>query len=833
MYASIFLCLFVTIWASPSAFAQKSTDGDSPAEAKKEFDRASGRGQWLHDKLAGPDSTVDISQLLIHDVETFKALNNSAVFKQESTPAWEPVGGAQDGRVSGRGSDIAFDPTDENTFYLAEPQGGLWKTTNHGTSWTYLSQTWASNGMGAVAVDPNNHLTIYAATGDIEVQEWPLGGCGMYKSTDGGLNWTLVATTSQVGSLSHQVLVDPSNSNVVYASGSSGIAKSTDAGATWVYALGQGGVTEMVIDPTNSQHLIECCSNGTMKNSMDGGATWKAVSGLSSGSFGRGSLAMSQSNPLMVYASLNGGNTGSELAVSSDGGNSWRVTITNKDWLGQQGWYANAITVNPNNQNLVVTGGLDIWRSEDAGSTIQQLTDWTTSSNATDYSHADIHRLKYNKDGLYALTDGGIYFSNSDGKTWQQGLNTGLSTLQFVGLDATSDGSIIIGGAQDNGVNAVNMGSTSTTKFLGIAPGDGGNTYVSQTDGQAVYSTHYSQVGDVSLIKSIDGGSSWLYQGSNIVTNDSINNESLPFYINYTVCESDPSSVVIAGTQYVWYSNDGGADFNSISPAGLINPARYAVHIAPADASTIYAASSNSKIFCSYQGNPWKACKTTLGPVNCIQTDPSDPTRVFAVTASGASRFWISTDTGTTFQHPATNFPSVTGLGVAYDPSTGYIYASTDAGVLGSGDTGKTWVPLMNGLPSLMIMSIHVRGHYLVVGTYGRGAFRMDLSNLTLAAAGVASNVIPSNGLLLGNVYPNPVSTSANPTVSFTMPKAGLARLSIYDELGREVRVAENANLTAGTYTRSLDLSNLSGGTYYYALTALGRTLSHSLVIVR
>ncbi len=810
-----------------------------PASEEFEENKAGLRQAWF-DQLFKNGSAPDIELAHTQAVAEFQQMDRSAAFKQTSTAAWEPVGGSQDARVSGRPTGIAFDPNNANIIYLAEPEGGLWKTTNHGSSWASLSDSWTTSAMGAVAVDPLNSNVIYAGTGDVDAPDG-LGGIGMYKSTDGGLNWKLIATTTDVGSRTLQILIDPKspdgqgqNSLVIYHAGSNGITKSIDGGITWKRVLNHGGTTCLVMNANDTKTII-AGFNGGIRRSVDGGATWTTV-GANLPSFGRVTLAIGTNDPTRVYGSLNTtSGISSALASSVDGGLTWTVANQSVNWLGQQGWYANAIAVNPVNANDVVVGGLDIYRSINGGQTFSQKTDWTGSRGPSEFTHADIHVLTYGKDALYTLSDGGVYHSPSNGNSWLQDMNRGLATLQFVGVDAASDMSFVAGGAQDNGVNKTNAAQTGFGQVLG---GDGGSTYISQNDaGTTVYSTYVQAV----MEKSNDGGTSWMIGPNgdhNIISNDTLLLENTPFYMNYSVCESDPDFVAIAGNSRVWYSSNGGGDFNSISRAGQISGGVQTVLVPAADPSVVYAASRNGTVYCTYEGGAWKkSSKALTGGVTAMVADPNNAARVYAAVGGyGNPHFYVSKDTGFTWTANAVNLPDLSALSIAVSPDGSTIYLGTVSGVLASNDQGFHWVPLTNGMPLVKVMSLQVRGSgkYLVAGTYGRGAYKLDVSNIDFTIQGVSPVAVqPTSDVSLGNLYPNPVTQSGSASISFSVAKEGPVRLAVYDELGREQRVLVNEYLPKGSYARTIQVTGLATGKYFYALTALGHTVSGSMVITR
>src|SRR5579872_214349 len=173
---------------------------------------------WRSIELSGPDSNIVAASA--RGYEQFISMPRPQGMMTQSVTAWEQVGNSQDGRVSGRPTSIAFDPISNQKFYLGTSGGGLWKTTDGGTTWTNLSDSWSSYAMGGVAVDQTNGDIIYAATGDF----YDRPGDGIYKSVDGGNNWQHVWKLDS--SRFNQVLIDPQVNTTIYATSNNGVYQS-------------------------------------------------------------------------------------------------------------------------------------------------------------------------------------------------------------------------------------------------------------------------------------------------------------------------------------------------------------------------------------------------------------------------------------------------------------------------------------------------------------------------------------------------------------------------------------------------------------------------------
>jgi hypothetical protein len=842
--------------------AQTPTD----LHPKIEEDHADAAMKWL-EGFTNPMREANYAQIRQKAYDGFRQMDNGAAMKVLSSSAWIEVGKSQNNGASGRTSCIAFDAA--GTIYLGAVSGGLWKSTDNGANWVSLSDTWKTLSVGGVAVDPQHQSVIYCGTGGTNpsVQDnISNDGVGIYKSVDGGLNWNLLPGSPATTIC--QIEVNWANSNLVYCATSSGMKMSSDAGNKWTNAVSLGGATSIVLDPKNAG-IIYAGGGGQIKKSVDSGKTWTTLSGYPTGDLMI--LGMSNVSSDSIYLST-GYQTApqhdtSMLALSTDAGATWNVVSYRANYLGQQSWYANALAVNPTNPAQVVVGGLDIYSSSKAGASLSKRTDWTATSNSSNFSHADIHGLKYNTytNQLFSLTDGGVFHSENNGASWQQDMNANLGTLLFVGgdmaLDANGNPAFFAAGAQDNGTNLLPAGKTTYGPITG---GDGGTVFVSPADGQTIYATYPTTPwGGPTLYSCNDGGSAWASevasQGAhfspfNLLGGTPITNANPPFYLEYDVCDQDQNVVAICGDNSfsdggngnLYLTIDGGAsnpnDFPSVTNTGLTNTAVSGsittVHIAKNNSNYIFIGTTSSKMYYSIdQGATWTVSKTSLGGYpTSITSDPVNETHLFmtvAGTSSSSKHFYISTDTGHTWKAPATNLPNgVNYRRVAVD-SNGNIFVGHDFGVLRSQNGGATWYNAADGFPYALVTSLRVRGHYLVAATYGRGMFYLDMNLLPALSNSVAWSGPPNSGSAkIVDIYPSIVMTSAGRlNVDYSVAGGSQATLAVYDVLGREERVFLNEYSTAGDHSIAVDVSGLGHGQHYLVLTANGFSATKPLTI--
>lgn len=412
--------------------------------------------------------------------------------------------------ISGRVADLAVDPSHKSTWYVAAATGGLWKTTNAGTTWNPIFDDQGSYSLGCVTIDPNNPLVIWVGSGENNSQRSVSYGDGVYKSLDGGTTWTNMGLKSS----EHisKIVVDPRDSNVVWvasqgplwsAGGERGLYVTRDGGLTWNKAFETSentGVTEVHLDPRNPdvmfastyqrrRHVWTVINGGPesgLRKSTDGGKTWRQISnGLPKSDIGRIGLAISPADPDTIYAVMDAAGKDGGLYRSTDSGENWEKR---SDYTTSSGQYYNELFADPKVVDRFYS--MDTWMhvSDDGGKTLRRVGEKN--------KHVDNHVLWIdpdNTDHLLAGCDGGVYQSFDRGGTWQWFRNLPLSQFYKVGLDNAAPFYNIYGGTQDN--NSVG-GPSRTRTTHGIVnsdwfitlEGDGFQTVVDPTDENIVYS---------------------------------------------------------------------------------------------------------------------------------------------------------------------------------------------------------------------------------------------------------------------------------------------------------------------------------------------------------
>ncbi len=412
--------------------------------------------------------------------------------------------------MSGRISDIAVDPTDRSTWYVCAASGGVWKTTNAGTTWLPIFDNYGSYSIGCVAIDPHDHNVVWVGTGENNSQRSVGYGDGVYKSLDGGASFTRVGL--QQSEHLGKILIDPRDTNVVYVAaqgplwapgGDRGLYKTSDGGTTWQLVLNiseNTGVSDVVCDPRNPdvlyatayqrrRHvwtLIDGGPESAIYKSTDAGKSWRKLTrGLPGVDLGRIGLAISPIKPDVVYA----------LVEAADGqGGFFRSENRGETWVKQSGYatvsaqYYEEIFASPHVFDRVYSMDTLLHVTDDGGKTFQPL--------GEQWKHVDNHALVIDpdhEDHLLIGCDGGLYETWDRGQSYEFHANLPITQFYKIAVDNGTPFYNIYGGTQDN---ATQGGPTRTKSVNGIVNsdwfvtvfGDGFKPAVDPEDPNIVYS---------------------------------------------------------------------------------------------------------------------------------------------------------------------------------------------------------------------------------------------------------------------------------------------------------------------------------------------------------
>jgi photosystem II stability/assembly factor-like uncharacterized protein len=722
--------------ALTSGFKKKAPTGVRPP--RWSYDKR--RAAWFSSRTSWPLREAPISQLL--------AERAAARAKVPAAPAaWQLVGPSN---VGGRMTCVACHPQNPELIWAGAAGGGVWHSTDGGKTWAAQWQRQESLDVGSIAIDPSSPSTLYCGTGEANLSLDSYPGVGLYRTTDGGATWDLLASSAKAGVARRigAVAVDPFDSSHLVIGGVGhqpqdddpsslgGIWTSRDRGQTWkretFVSTENYWCHSIQFDPkTNGRIFVAVTERGAgngVWRTDDGGKAW---SHLTAGlpppdKMDRTILALAPSNPAVIYAQVATADD-HVLGVfrSADGGATWKsVGGTHFKKEGQMN-YGNSIVVHPTDPDHVLCGGVDLHLTLNGGKAWTKVTRWDAKRGTATYAHADHHALAMpaGKPGrVYDMNDGGMDVSEDGGKTWTNRSN-GLAATMFYDLDvAPSDGRVYGGGCQDNGTNITL--DNKADDFIEIDGGDGGWMVFDPTTPNHLFASVYNV-----QVHRFRAGQGW-----KDVSPPEPNPEK--FWMVYLDLDYAKPTTVFVGTSRVWRSKNDGDSWTDVSGV-LDSSAITAVDVSRASSKRVCVGTENGGFFRSLDGgDTWSGNLASASipglSISRIESHPTNPDIVYLTVGNfGARHVFRSSNGGQTWANldqgklPAVPFHAVVVPTAA--PKT--VYVAGDAGIFVSTDEGTTWKDLTGNLPNVRLVDLvhHDTDKTLTVATYGRSLYRLAL----------------------------------------------------------------------------------------------------------
>jgi photosystem II stability/assembly factor-like uncharacterized protein len=683
----------------------------------------------------------------------------------------------------GRVGDIAVDPRDGKVWYIATASSGLWKTTDAGTTWQPIFDSYGSYSLGCVTVDAKNPDIVWLGTGENQSQRSVGFGDGVYKSSDGGRSWT----NSGLGKSEHigKIVTDPRNSDVVYVAaqgplwapgGDRGIFKTTNGGQSWKAVLHiseNTGVTDIVMDPRNPDVLYAASYQrrrnvGTLVGggpeaaifkSTDGGAKWvKLTKGIPDVDLGRIALAISPQQPDVVYALIVAAKGESGFFRSADGGDSW---VKQSGYKVVDPQYYGEIFPDPHKFDRVYAVDVNIHVTEDGGKTVKTV-GWKM--------HSDNHAIWFDPkdaDHIMVGNDGGLYESKNGGMSWRHFNNMPTTQYYRVALDNSLPFYRVYGGSQDNGTHG---GPSRNTKRAGIANsewgnfggGDGMQPRVDPENPNIVYSM--SQNGAISRMDRGGGGKGGSIKPKAGGKGAGVRwNWDTPFIIS----PHSPTRLYLAAS-VLFRSDDRGNNWVAVSPdltrkldtlkipvmgklwgKDAVSRNLFTTELSictalaesPVQEGLLFFGTDDGNIQVSEDGGKtWRNSDQFPGVPDMPYVSALCPSRHDANVVYAAFNNWQrgdfkpyvlkSSDRGKTWTSIAADLPERHVVwSLAEDHvNKDLLFAGTEFGLFCTVDGGKRWLQLRGGVPTIAFrdMEIQRRENDLVCATFGRGFFVLD-----------------------------------------------------------------------------------------------------------
>ena len=711
----------------------------------------------------------------------FNAATYDSAMLQEF--AWRPIGPAV---TSGRIVSLAVAEGPESRIgnrlgklmYAASASGGVWKTTNAGTTWEPIFDNQSTSSIGDIAIAPTNPDLIWVGTGEANNQRSSSWGDGVYKSENGGKTWQHMGlrTSQHIG----RIIVHPANPNVVYVAsagplwasgGERGLYKTTDGGKTWKAVLTVSphtGVTDVAMDPTDPSIMYAASFQRQRKaysfvgggpetaiyKSTDGGDTWRKVTeGLPKRDMGRIGLAVSRSQPRTLYATIE--TTTTEVYRSDDHGESW----TKRGTYQQFPWFMGQLRVDPTNPERVYELGVPLYVSEDGG-----LTNRVIGQSA----HVDYHAMwidPMDPDHFVVGNDGGVYISYDRGKTMDFVSNLPVAQYYAIGVDNRLPFYYVYGGLQDNNSWA---GPSQTRNRQGITNndwyatvgGDGFYSAIDPTDPNTVYAE--SQNGGIIRYDVKTGEQKTIRPQAKFGERNLRYNWSVPIVIS-----PHDHNTVYFGAQYLFRSTSRGdaweqlggdltraldrdklplmgktwgkdavarhagtADFGNISTMDE-SPLQKGLLYVGTDDGLIQVSRDGGATWTKIEKFPGVPDMTYVSRVVASARNEGTVYATFDGHRSNDFKAYVlrSNDYGKTWTSISSNLPESSVQVIREHPrQPSLLFIGNEIGAYYSGNGGRTWSKLQYNLPTVPVhdLLIHPRENDLVIGTHGRGIFIID-----------------------------------------------------------------------------------------------------------
>jgi photosystem II stability/assembly factor-like uncharacterized protein len=696
---------------------------------------------------------------------------------------WRCIGPAN---WEGRVVDFAVPTNNPCIIYVATASGGVWKSINNGTTWEPIFDDQSTSSIGDVEVSPSNPEIIWVGTGEANNRQSSSWGNGIYKSNDGGKTWVHkgLEDTHHIG----RIVIHPTNPDIVYVAAlghlwgpnkQRGLFMTTDGGETWIntkHIDENAGFVDVAMDPKTPTTLYAAAYqrrrrgwgfNGGGPGSgiyrtEDGGKTWHQLNkGLPQGIIGRIGIDVYKKNPNIVYALVEHKEGG--VFRSDDKGMSWtKMSSTNPRPM-----YYSQIRIDPNNDQRIWVLGATLFVSKDGGKNFQ--TDYIKEVRPDHFPvHIDYHALWINPRNsrhMIAGTDGGIYFSYDQGRTWDFVNSLPLAQFYDIAFDMRKP-YFVYGGLQDNGVWAgpsanYNAFGITNEDWARIGDGDGFHVQVDPTDYKTVY--YDTQYGNIMRLD-IDS-----FQSKSLKPKPENDEEIYRFNWNSPILLSphDPNTIFIGGNR-LFISHDKGEtwkttedltsqfDMNKMPVMGVLvdrgTPSRNdgilfygnitTVSESPLKKGLLYAGTDDGNLQISLDGGEnWKNIIDKIKQlpekiyVSRVITSNFEEGRAYATFDNHrnddfAPYVYCTNDYGENWQPISNDIPNgdVVNVICEHHKNPDLLFLGTERGVNVSINRGQKWMPIKANLPVMPVddIAIHPRENDLLLGTHGRGIWILD-----------------------------------------------------------------------------------------------------------
>jgi PKD repeat protein len=696
--------------------------------------------------------------------------------------------------VGGRTRAIMWDPNDATgkKVWAGSVSGGLWYTNDiysTAAKWNKVDDFWSNISITSIAYDPNNKNILYVGTGE----GFGVGasrGAGVWKSTDGGATWNQLSASTEFYYVNDLIVRNESGSSVLYvatrgnyhegewhALDNQGLQRSTNGGTSFTqvmpmvpsnnvtYAISDlelGGDNRIWAGSTTNAYSSTNRGGGSILYS-DNGTNWTLSTQRTNAV--RVELATSPSDGNVVYALIEGGNVVSEVIKTTDRGSTWTnlpepndadTGIPEGDFTRGQAWYDLIMVVDPNNPNVVLAGGIDLFKSSDGGSTWKQISKWSNNNNLAALNislvHADQHAIAFkpgsSTDVIFG-NDGGMYVSSTMTQTSPTFINrnNGYNVTQFysAAIHPTSGKNYFLAGAQDNGTHQFQ--TTAQNATAEVTGGDGAFCFIDQKSGNIQISSYVNN----SYYLSRDGGTNFSEISNDQTTGSFIN--PADYDDNLGILYAGNSSSSIARFTNIKSGTPSRNDFN-ISLGS--DATHFRVSPFTTASSTLFIGTGAGKVFkvtnanTTPQSTDISGASFPDGSVSCIEIGATENELLVTFSNYGVTSVWQTSNGGSSWISKEGNLPDMPIRWALYNPNDrNEVILATELGIWRTENisvTTPSWVSSNIGLANVRVDMLQIRDSdkEVIAATFGRGLYSssgFSSSNPNELKASFSSNI--------------------------------------------------------------------------------------------
>lgn len=686
--------------------------------------------------------------------------------------------------IGGRVRALAVHPALPSTLFTGGVAGGIWKSTDGGANWRLIDDFMGNLAVSTIVIHPVDPNRLFAGTGEGFFNADSIRGAGVFTSTDQGETWSRLPSTANTDFDFVNRLALSADGSILIAATRTGLFRSTDLGASWASVHVQPDMFDVKFIPGSNSQVV---ASGRFRNAFrsgNGGQSWTLSAGLVTvATANRVELAVSKSAPNVVYASVD--QSSGQIWKSIDSGASY-AQVSTPAHLSSQGWYDNAIWVDPTNPDHVIAGGVFLFRSQNGGLNFGGINSCHVDQ------HAIVEDPNYNGTSnrrVYFGSDGGVCKMEDVFTNVVTSLRAGLGITQFYGAGGHAGAGRIIGGTQDNGTLRYDVGAG--TNVWAIQHGsDGGFSAADPTDPDILY----GEIQNFRIFRTLTGNSpsQYIYGGTG--------NQSCTKPVPYQITDAcngtanfiapfmlDPNEPnrLLAGGRSLWRTNDArtpnttgtGPSWAQIKLPTTNNSNISAIGVAPGNSDIVWVGHNNGDVYVSTNGTAVTPSWTRVDGtgnlpnrvVHSIAIDPADSQSVF-VSFAGYSpeSLWRSTNGGATWADSTgtglSGLPEAPIRWVTFHPFiAGWVYAASDVGVFASEDSGASWTSPHDGPSNVAVFQLFWMDSTLVAVTHGRGMYTLT----TVTTAPAFSKRPLSQGVLPGQTVVFNIAVIGVPPFTF------------------------------------------------------------------